>query len=289
MKKRKAKSSSEDKYDTFSITMELERPLLYNEEDSLEKQDYKKKEENARKLKKGIVALLIVVVLFVVGFFIWLSNGYKIQEDSLSYLESDSYVQVTTEDKNIYFTPKNINATKGFIFYPGERVDASAYAKICKKVAAQGYKVVAVNMPFNYPSLGINKASKIIEANPGIDKWVLGGDSLGGSAACKYVSNNAKIDGIILISSYPTNDINNLGIDVLSISGSKDDVVDYKQLVNSKNKLPKDTQYVEIEGANHSQFGSYGKYSGDGDALISEDEQINITVNNITNFMNKIQ
>ena len=37
MKKRKAKSNSENKYDTFSITMELERPLLYNNEDNTEK------------------------------------------------------------------------------------------------------------------------------------------------------------------------------------------------------------------------------------------------------------
>lgn len=288
MKKRKAKSSSKDKYDTFSITMELERPLLYNEEDNLKIQDYKKKEENSNKLKKGIYALLFVVVLFVVGFFIWLSNGYKLQSDSLSYLESDSAVQVTTEDKNIYFTPKNVDTNKGLIFYPGERVDASSYAKICKKVASLGYKVVAVDMPFNYPSLGVDKASEIMKSNPEIEKWILGGDSLGGTAACKFASKNAKVDGIVLISSYPTNDINNLGIDVLSISGSKDDVIDYKKLINSKHKLPKDTIYVEIEGANHSQFGSYGKYSGDGDALISEDEQINITVNNIVTFLNSI-
>ena len=37
MKKRKAKSSSQDKYDTISITMELERPLLYNDEANAEK------------------------------------------------------------------------------------------------------------------------------------------------------------------------------------------------------------------------------------------------------------
>ena len=37
MKIRKAKSSSEDKFDTFSITMELERPLLYNEEGDIDK------------------------------------------------------------------------------------------------------------------------------------------------------------------------------------------------------------------------------------------------------------
>ena len=44
MKKRKAKSNSENKYDTFSITMELERPLLYNDENNTEKNNKQKKE-----------------------------------------------------------------------------------------------------------------------------------------------------------------------------------------------------------------------------------------------------
>ena len=48
MKKKKAKSSSKNMYDTFSITMELERPLLYNEEDYTEK----KREEEIKQKKR---------------------------------------------------------------------------------------------------------------------------------------------------------------------------------------------------------------------------------------------
>ena len=40
MKRRKAKSEDERQYDTFSITMELERPLLYNDENNTEKKAY---------------------------------------------------------------------------------------------------------------------------------------------------------------------------------------------------------------------------------------------------------
>ncbi|MEG0855478.1 MAG: alpha/beta hydrolase [Terrisporobacter sp.] len=289
MKKRKAKSTSEDQYDTFSITMELEKPLLYNEGDNLDKKKQIKKEADSKKLKKGIMTLLVVIVLFVAGFFIWLSNGYKLESNSLSYLESDSDVKVTIKDKNIYFTPNSINAVKGFIFYPGERVDVSSYAKLGKKIASYGYEVVLVDMPFDYSSFGKDKATEIIKNNDNIENWVIGGDSLGGSVACKYALNNKNVDGVILISSYPTDNISDLGIEVLSISGSKDDVIDYNKLINSKDKLPTDTNYVEIEGANHSQFGSYGLYSGDGEALISEDEQIDMSAKKIVNFLYNIQ
>ena len=87
MKIRKAKSREEKKYDTFSITMELERPLLYNDEEEKKKieQDSRIKKSKAR--KKSFIILLSVIVLFVIGFFIWLSNGsvYTIVADDISY------------------------------------------------------------------------------------------------------------------------------------------------------------------------------------------------------------
>lgn len=289
MKKRKAKSNSENKYDTFSITMELERPLLYNDENNTEKNNKQKKEDKSKIIKKRIITLLTVLIIFVIGFFIWLSNGYSLQANDMKYLQSNSKVEVTVDGNYTYFTPKNVNATKGFIFYPGERVDSSSYAKLCNNVASYGYKVVAVDMPFNYANFGKNKATKVIEDNPQITKWVIGGDSIGGTVACEYAVNNKNVEGIVLISSYPRENISELGFKVLSLWGSKDNVVDYKELINSKEQLPKDTKYVEIEGANHSQFANYGMYSGDEEALISSDEQMDITVRNIVNFLYNIQ
>ncbi|MCR1824251.1 MULTISPECIES: alpha/beta hydrolase [Terrisporobacter] len=289
MKKRKAKSNSENKYDTFSITMELERPLLYNDENNTENNNKQKKEDKSKIIKRRIITLLTVLIIFVIGFFIWLSNGYSLQANDMKYLQSNSKVEVTVDGNYTYFTPKNVNATKGFIFYPGERVDSSSYAKLCNNVASYGYKVVAVDMPFNYANFGKNKATKVIEDNPQITKWVIGGDSIGGTVACEYAVNNKNVEGIVLISSYPRENISELGFKVLSLWGSKDNVVDYKELINSKEQLPKDTKYVEIEGANHSQFANYGMYSGDEEALISSDEQMDITVRNIVNFLYNIQ
>ena len=289
MKKRKAKSSRQDKYDTISITMELERPLLYNDEANAEKNNQLNEVNKSKKMKKRFIVLLTVLSLFVVGFFIWLSDGYTLEKDAQMYLESDSKVKVTVDGNYTYFIPSNTNVTKGFIFYPGEKVDASSYAKLCNMIASYGYEVVTVDMPFNYATFGEDRATKVIESNPDIKNWIIGGDSLGGTIACKYAIKNKNVDGIVLISSYPTDNLNQLGFDVLSISGSKDNVINYEELINSKEKLPQDTKYVEIEGANHSQFANYGLYDGDEEALISSDEQMNTTVDNIVDFLNNIE
>ena len=61
MRRRKAKLNSDSKYDTLSITMELERPLLYNEEEDIDKKKQIQKEKNDKKLKKAIIAFSVVV------------------------------------------------------------------------------------------------------------------------------------------------------------------------------------------------------------------------------------
>ena len=77
-------------------------------------------------------------------------------------------------------------------------------------------------------------------------------------------------------------------MNVLSIWGSKDGVIDFQSLIDAKEKLPPGTTYVEIEGANHSQFGDYGKYNNDESALISGDDQKQKTVDSIVEFMKNI-
>ena len=289
MKKDKVKSKKR-KYDTFSITMELEKPLLYNEEEAEISKAKKKKSKKKFLGKKIIKAKLILLLCSVVGFFIWLSSYYAPTKEAELNLKSDSYVEVNIDKNLISFTPKNTTPTKGFILYPAAKVDAKAYAKICKMISSQGYQVVAVDMPLNFPAFGKNKASEVIKEYSNIDNWVIGGDSLGGLIATRYVNSNLeKIDGVVLISSYPIDSyLKEINMDVLSIWGSKDGVIDFQALIDAKEKLPENTIYTEIEGANHSQFGSYGTYKNDQEALISEDEQQEKTANSIIKFLEVI-
>ncbi|WP_455542223.1 alpha/beta hydrolase [Intestinibacter sp.] len=288
MKKDKVKSKKRE-YDTCSITMELKKPLLYEEEQA-EIEKKKKKVKKQSRNRKILKTILILLICSVIGFFIWLTSYYAPTSKAESYLKSDDSVEVSIDNNFICFTPKNITPTKGFILYPAAKVDAKAYAKICKMISEQGYQVISVDMPLNFAAFGKNKANEVIEKYSNIDHWVIGGDSLGGLVATRYVNSNLrKVDGVILISSYPADSyLKEVNMDVLSIWGSKDGVIDFQSLIDAKEKLPENTTYVEIEGANHSQFGDYGKYKDDEEALISGDEQKQKTVDGIVQFLKNI-
>lgn len=271
--------------DTFSITMELQRPLLKDEDDE-SKEKIKHREYRFKKnIKFG---LCVLVVIFLMGIINWIVTAYKPGQLALDSLVSDDKVEITV-DGNITFTPKGTEATKGFILYPGAKVDAKAYAPLCRKIAENGYEVIILDMYLNFAMLSPNKAEKIIKEHENIKSWVVGGHSLGGVVASRFAANNTNVDGVVLLASYPSNDdLKQLGKDVVSIWGSKDGVINFANLIESKEKLPKDTTYVEIEGANHSQFGDYGKQKGDYDALISEEEQLEIASNSIVKLLENI-
>ena len=186
MKNNKVRSKKRE-YDTYSITMELEKPLLYEEE---QEEIYKRQKNIKRKSRnKKIVKLILTLLLCsVIGFFIWLSSYYAPTSQAESYLKSTNSVEVSIDNNFICFTPTNTTPKKGFILYPAAKVDAKAYSQICSMIAAKGYKVVAVDMPFNYPLFGKNKADEVIEKYSDIESWVIGGDSLGGFVATRYVN-----------------------------------------------------------------------------------------------------
>ena len=72
---------------------------------------------------------------------------------------------------------------------------------------------------------------------------------------------------------------------ILSITGELDTVINQEGLQNVVELLPKYTQFEEIEGANHSQLGSYGLQEADTQATITSDEQQSIIAETIVEFI----
>ena len=272
--------------DTFSITMELKRPLLIDEDNNENEEIIKYKRNKLKKNIKIIIAVLLLIL--TIGTITWISISYNPGEVATNALVSNNLVDVNV-DKDITFTPKNQKVNKGLILYPGAKVEPEAYAPLAMEIAMSGYEVIIADMPLNFAILSPNKAEKIINEHKNIESWVIGGHSLGGVAASNFASKENKVEGVVLLASYPSNEeLKNLGKKVLSIWGSKDGVLNFTRLIESKDKLPKDTTYVEIEGANHAQFGDYGKQKGDHDALISEQKQVDITSNSIIKLLESI-
>lgn len=193
-------------------------------------------------------------------------ESYPPLPEALAALDSDNGVTVTCgtlqgrmENPCYYcFEPSDRQPAAGFILYPGGKVDARSYAPTARNIAAGGYLVVVVCMPNDLAHLGYKRAAAIVRSRPEIETWAIGGHSMGGSFACLYARRHPnQIDGVVLWASWPSAlfrlDRRNIG--AISIYGSKDGFPEY--IENGARHLPPDTEFVRIEGGNHTQFGYY--------------------------------
>lgn len=223
--------------------------------------------------KRILLGLLIVLAVLVIGFVIWALNPLQPTPDALTALESDSKVTVGQTSDYVTFTPTGTNPTRAFVFYPGGHVDYRAYAAPLHKLAEQGYLVILLPVRLNLAFFDINAADRAIPHFPEIQDWVVGGHSLGGVAASLYAKNHPDLDGMVYWASYPADDsLKVSGMEFTSIYGTLD-MGGMEAFQSSASLLPTDTQFVVIQGGNHSQFGNYGLQPGDNPATITWQEQ----------------
>ena len=226
--------------------------------------------------KRLALLLFLVLVIVIGGFYIWASTpSGELMPTALQALESSDTVKVTY-DNWLVFSPIDSTASTGFIFYPGGRVLADAYAPLGQAIADAGYLAVFVPMPLNLAVLNADGANAVIEAYPEIDHWVIGGHSLGGAMAARYAYNNPDaVDGLVMMAAFPEAQLNFSERDlvVASIYGSLDGLARVEEVEASKPLLPDDAMFILIEGGNHAQFGWYGAQAGDNEATISREAQ----------------
>ena len=244
-----------------------------------------------RFFKYILPGLLLVMLLGASGFIAWASFPSQPMPEALTALSTNSLVIVEDEDW-LVFRPASSEPTAGLIFYPGGRVDARAYAPIAQAIAQSGFLVVIVPMPLNLAVFGSTRGQEVIEANPGVQVWAIGGHSLGGAMAARFAHRNpASVQGLVLMASYlaSSDDLSNYDLDVLSIYGTRDRVMAEGTIEGSRALLPVGTRWLPIEGGNHAQFGWYGSQAGDGLATITHREQEEAVVRVTIQFLNELE
>jgi dienelactone hydrolase len=228
-----------------------------------------------RVLKRWWWLLPLMLILIFGGFVIWASTAAAPMPEALAALQSDSQVQVET-DPWLVFRPVGDDPAVGLILYPGARVDPRAYAPAARALAQEGYLVVIAPMPLNLAIFAPDRAAEVMAAFPGVDRWALGGHSLGGAMSARFAYQNPDaVQGLVLWAAYPasTDDLSSHSLAVTSIYGTRDGLATGDKIAASRPLLPLDTSWVAIEGGNHAQFGWYGSQSGDNTATISREEQ----------------
>ena len=240
-----------------------------------------------KKLWITLAAVLAAVIALTAVCALYLGDYYPANTEAL---EAFSPVHPVTreewKDGTVVIRPEGRDPVAGLIFYPGGKVEHTAYTPLMEALASEGILCVLVEMPFRLAVLDVNAAEGIPEAFPEVEHWYLGGHSLGGSMAASYLASHTEdFDGLILLGSYSTADLSGSGLSVLSVYGSEDGVMNREKYDGYRPNLPEGFTEVIIEGGNPACFGAYGEQEGDGTATITPAEQLRQTAEAILTLL----
>ena len=232
-----------------------------------------------------IVWFSLVTVFFILNWTTFQSRN--LPEDTLI---SDAKIEITQTDDQIIFKPKTLVSTLEVIFFQGGLVDPKAYAPLCRKIAESGYTCHLIKMSLRLPQRDYKKISKMFDLKSG--QYIIGGHSQGGKMAAQFVFENPGImKGLFLMGTSHPRDISlsDLSIPTIKFYAEKDGLASVAEVLQNKDKLPKNTKFVFIKGGNHSQFGYLGKLFMDNSADISVEEQQQQTSENLVSFLGQIK
>jgi pimeloyl-ACP methyl ester carboxylesterase len=188
----------------------------------------------------------------------------------LAAVRDDPAIDYRDDAGAIVLSPADGGSGAGLVFIPGAKVDPAAYAsKLAGAVTDDGLTVVITRPWLNLAFFDLRPLSSFTDLVPEVDRWAVGGHSLGGVRACQLAGD---ADALVLFASYCATDLSGDDLPVLSLSGSDDGLSTPQKIADAAHLLPGDAEFVEIAGASHSSFGDYGAQPGDGTPTISDTE-----------------
>lgn len=233
-----------------------------------------------KKLWISLSVILTAVIALTAAIALYLGDYYRADLDTGGVSSPvNPVIREGWEDGTVVFRPNGGETVAGLIFYPGGKVEHTAYTPLMEALASEGILCVLIEMPFRLAVLDRNAAEGIPEAFPEVEHWYMGGHSLGGSMAASYLSSHTEdFAGLILLGAYSTVDLSGTELSVLSVYGSEDGVLNREKYAEYRPNLPEGFTETVIEGGNHAFFGAYGEQDGDGTATVTPAEQVRETV-----------
>lgn len=226
-----------------------------------------------KRLRIALAAAVIVLAVAAASFFWYVSDYYHADEMAMAVMSGTA----VRKEGNLTILSPAVPGDTGLIFYPGGKVEHTAYLPLLEQLRQNGITCVLVEMPYRLAVFNPNAAERVFEKLPDIQNWYMGGHSLGGAMAGSCASENLdRVKGLVLLGSYlygtfpPERS--------LIVYGSEDEVLD-------RSKITHHEYVVELAGGNHAQFGNYGVQKGDGTASITRKEQQRQTVEAILAFI----
>lgn len=253
--------------------------------------------------ERKVIMILSIAAIFSIlmcGVLFYINDFYKATETADTAMFGNEQIAVTEKGKYYVFSLKEESvgnneadtskeseetseekqdiqqdiSRKGIIFYPGGKVEETAYAPFLLELAENGYEVYLVKMPAKLAILGKNRAEEIMETASHITEWTMMGHSLGGAMAASFsAEHDAQVDNLVLLAAYSTENLKDKDMDVYSFYGTEDNVLNMEKYQEYYTNLPEDVIEEVIHGGNHAGYAYYGEQDGDGEASISREEQ----------------
>jgi len=249
--------------------------------------------------RRIIKIIRVVWVTAGLSFFLWMAYSTQSRGVPDAVLQSDPVIAVSESSQSIDFSPVDNRRSTGVVFYPGALIDPKAYAPMAHRLAEAGFPIHIVKLPLRSAIFAGQEATvlentrRIIEANPSVQRWVLGGHSRGAAIASRFAHDTGDLfTGLVLIgTTHPKEaafDLSDSDLLVMKICATKDGLASVPEVKETSKFLPADTLWVEIAGGNHAQFGYYGTQLGDGRADISREKQQEMTVSAFLSLLDAI-
>jgi hypothetical protein len=214
---------------------------------------------------------LIPFSLFLVISSYVFINFYSFSKADKGYLEkvqNDNLISIIENDVEYIIQVKDTNPTTNFIFVSGGLVEEKAYIHNLAEMAK--INNIRIYVPKVFLKLAIfdqGVVDRVVNLHK-LSSYFVGGHSLGGVVACYHTKKHPDTTkGLFLMGSICDEDIKSYKGQVLSLIGTEDKLMSGNSRTEKNKNLPSQSIIEVIEGANHAQFGNYGKQRGDGDAL----------------------
>ena len=231
-------------------------------------------------IKKITFFLLIICLVGCVEFFPTITPTTPTNSETIletNYLRDSENVTVTHNDYYYAFKPESYDT--GIILLPDENIKPESYAMLMHQLADKGFATFILK---NFQTNEKYNSDVIIKKYDNISNWYIGGHGESGPLIATYLEDNYwDYDGVFFLSSYSPIKLTKKGLKILSVYGEND-------LILNKNtyreNLPNfGNEYLEriIRGGNYSNFADIKTLDGDGNATISLENQVSITMNYI--------
>lgn len=224
-------------------------------------------------MKKWMKFSLAGIIVVILGVLVTVSV-IKSKEYAPSAEAARVARQGTQTTREYTYFKGDTNKT-AVVFYPGALVAPNSYSIWAAQLARHGHSVYLMHFPLDLAVLAGNRATAVPKSVR--QDYVIGGHSLGGVMASRYAAKHQTkgLKGVFFLASYSDEKgrLDASGLPVLSMTGSRDGVLNWHNYRQNRRYLPKRTCYLTIQGGNHGGFGSYGHQKGDRQATISNASQ----------------